>query len=268
MESMGKGLKIFSYLPNPRVWKAEIAAKIADVPLEIIGDKPSEIPNWLWDTDPKKLSEADKKDLKEFERIGKRGFNSSLYKTDRFIELIPFGTVPAAFSLDGKTGIFESNSILRAVARQDTHKHLYGKNHFEASRIDSFLDSGLVFSREHQEYLFGLENMHESLYRRMQSAYEFFLNGVEESLKSTSHIGFNFLTIVDISFFCDFSQFLREGHYEEKLKEKGFNLISENFPEEYTLTYRHLMKLAKIEEFSSTTGTYLDWYKRKLQDPS
>ena len=51
MESMGKGLKIFSYLPNPRVWKAEIAAKIADVPLEIIGDKPSEIPNWLWDTD-------------------------------------------------------------------------------------------------------------------------------------------------------------------------------------------------------------------------
>ena len=102
----------------------------------------------------------------------------------------------------------------------------------------------------------------------MQSAYEFFLNGVEESLKSTSYIGFNFLTIVDISFFCDFSQFLREGHYEEKLKEKGFNLISENFPEEYTLTYRHLMKLAKIEEFSTTTGTYLDWYKRKLQDPS
>ena len=61
MESMGKGLKIFSYLPNPRVWKAEIAAKIADVPLEIIGDKPSEIPNWLWDTDPKSYQKLIKK---------------------------------------------------------------------------------------------------------------------------------------------------------------------------------------------------------------
>ena len=39
--------------------------------------------------------------------------------------------------------------------------------------------------------------------------------------------------VVDISFFCDFSQFLREGQYEEKVKEQGFNLISKSFPEEY-----------------------------------
>ena len=96
---------------------------------------------------------------------------------------------------------------------------MYGKDHFEASRIDSFLDSGLVFSREHQEYLFGLKNMNEALYQRMKSAYEFFLNGIEESLKNTKFIGFAHLTIVDISFFCDFSQFLREGHYVEDLKE-------------------------------------------------
>jgi len=58
---MEKGLKIFSYLPNPRVWKAEIAAKIADIPIEVIGDKPTEILNWLWDNKPKKLTDADKK---------------------------------------------------------------------------------------------------------------------------------------------------------------------------------------------------------------
>ena len=110
---MEKGLKIFSYLPNPRVWKAEIAAKIADIPVEVIGDKPAEIPNWLWDFEPKKLSDSDKEELKQFERTGKRGFSSALYKTDDFIKLIPFGTVPAAFSPDGKIGIFESNSILR-----------------------------------------------------------------------------------------------------------------------------------------------------------
>ena len=263
---MEKGLKIFSYLPNPRVWKAEIAAKIAGIPVEVIGDKPNEIPNWLWDFEPKKISESDKKKFKQFERIGKRGFSSALYKTDDFIRLIPFGTVPAAFSPDGKIGIFESNSILRAIARQDDINNLYGKDSFEASRVDSFLDSGLVFSREHQEYLFGLKDMNEDLYQRMKSAYEFFLNGLEESLKHTKFIGFDNLTIVDISFFCDFSQFLREGHYEDDLNKKGFNLVSMNFVSDYPKTYDHLMKLSEIEEFSSVSGTYLDWYKRKLQD--
>jgi len=263
---MEKGLKIFSYLPNPRVWKAEIAAKIAGIPVEIIGDKPADIPNWLWDIKPKKLTDADKKKLKQFVRIGKRGFSSVLYKTDDFIKLIPFGTVPAAFSPDGKIGIFESNSILRAVARQDDKNNLYGKDIFEASRIDSFLDSGLVFSREHQEYLFGLKDMNEALYKRMTSAYEFFLNGIEESLKNTKFIGFDHITIVDISFFCDFSQFLREGHYADDLKEKGYTLVSENFASDYPKTYDHLLKLSKIEEFSSVIGTYLDWYKRKLED--
>ena len=177
----GKGAKIFSYLPNLRVWKAEIVAKIAGIPVEVIGDKPTEIPNWLWDTQPKNYQMRIKK-LKKFQRIGKRGFSSALYKTDDFIKLIPFGTVPAAFSPDGKIGIFESNSILRAIARQDVSNNLYGKDSFEASRVDSFLDSGLVFSREHQEYLFGLIDMNDALYQRMKSAYEFFLNGIEESL--------------------------------------------------------------------------------------
>lgn len=263
---MKKGLRIFSYLPNPRVWKAEIAAKIAGIKVEVIGDKPAEIPNWLWDNKPKKLTNADKKELKQFERIGKRGFSSALYKTDDFIKLIPFGTVPAAFSPDGKIGIFESNSILRAIARQDDIKNLYGKDVFEASRVDSFLDSGLVFSREHQEYLFGLNDMNEALHQRMKSAYEFFLNGIEESLKNSKFIGFDHLTIVDISFFCDFSQFLREGHYVDDLKEKGFNLVSENFVADYPKTFDHLMNLSEVKEFSSVIGTYLDWYKRKLQD--
>ena len=100
----------------------------------------------------------------------------------------------------------------------------------------------------------------------MKLAYEFFLNGIEESLKNTKYIGFGHLTIVDISFFCDFSQFLREGHYEEDLKEKGFTLVSENFVLDYPKTYDHLMKLSEVEEFSLVIGTYLDWYKRKLQD--
>ena len=84
---MQKGLRVFSYLPNPRVWKAEIAAKILNIPIEILGDKPAEIPNWLWDTSPKKLSDDDKVKYAAFERKGKRGFNSSLYKSDKFLEV-------------------------------------------------------------------------------------------------------------------------------------------------------------------------------------
>ena len=107
--------------------------------------------------------------------------------------------------------------------------------------------------------------MNDSLYKRMKSAYEFFLNGIEQSLKNSEYIGFDYLTIIDISFFCDYSQFLREGHYEEDLKSNGYSLISECFPKEFPKTFDHLMKLSKIEEFSSVIGTYLDWYKKKLK---
>ena len=61
------------------------------------------------------------------------------------LEAQPFGNVPAAFGPDGKIGIFESNSIMRAVARVgETNFPLYGRNAYEASRIDSFLDVNAV----------------------------------------------------------------------------------------------------------------------------
>ena len=57
----------------------------------------------------------------------------------------------------------------------------------------------------------------------------------------------------------------RQGHYVDDLKEKGFNLVSENFVTDYPKTFDHLMNLSETKEFSSVIGTYLDWYKRKLQ---
>ena len=44
-------IRIFSYLPNPRVWKALIAADLCGVKVEVIGDKPANLGNWLWDFD-------------------------------------------------------------------------------------------------------------------------------------------------------------------------------------------------------------------------
>src|SRR5215468_1590231 len=131
-------LRIFSYLPNPRIWKATIAARLCGVELEIRGAKPAELKDWLWDFDARPLSEADRG--KAQARAGRVGFKGgTLLKTDAFLAAHPFATVPAAFSPDGETGIFESNSIMRAVARLGkTGPKLYGSDAYEASRIDSF----------------------------------------------------------------------------------------------------------------------------------
>ena len=176
-------LKIFSYLPNPRVWKAIIAGKICGVEVEVLGDKASKLGLWLWDFHPKRLEKSELNAAHRFRRKARRGFSGDLYKTDSFLETHPFGTLPAAFSMDGTVGIFESNSILRAIARIGKKGNIYGKNHYEAWRIDSFLDANLVFAREAQVYLLNCESLSKEGYKRMAMAYEFYASGIEATLK-------------------------------------------------------------------------------------
>ena len=259
---MGSVLKVFSYLPNPRVWKSVIAANIGGVEIEVVGDKPENLSSWLWDYDARELLEEEKTEDSPHLRKGKRGFGGALYKTEEFLESHPFGTVPAAFSPDGEIGIFESNSILRSIARSSKHTTLYGKSDFEASRIDSYLDANLVFAREAQVYLLEIEHLTKEGYNRMTSAYEFYLSGIESSLSRIKFIASDYLTIADISYVCDFAQFLREGHYQEVINQKGFDLISTNLAKDYPLALKHLLDLSELEEFSKVMGTYLNWYKR------
>src|SRR5215468_5926528 len=150
-------LRIFSYLPNPRIWKATIAARLCGVEIEVRGAPPSELQSWLWDFDARPLSAADESEPAG-EQIGRTGFKGvKLRKTHAFLEAHPFGTVPAAFSPDGTVGIFESNSIMRTVARLgEDRRRLYGRDAYEASRIDAFLDVSLVFARDAQHYLLAL----------------------------------------------------------------------------------------------------------------
>ena len=254
-------IRIFSYLPNPRVWKSIIAAKIGGIEIEVIGDKPKNMENWLWDFDARPINDQDKSDLKSFEIKSKRGFKGTLYKTDDFIEQHPFGTVPAGFVGEERLGVFESNSILRAVARACKDKSLYGGDDANfKSRIDSFLDANLVFSREFQVYLLELEDISVYTHKRTKAAYEFYLDGLEKSLSLSNYVAGNKLTIADISFVCEFAQFLREGHYLDQLKSKNLSLISENFQNDYPLTFEHFKSLSNKKEFKDVMGTYLDWY--------
>ena len=258
---MSSKIRIFSYLPNPRVWKSLITAKFGNVDVEVIGDKPKNLADWLWDYDAKVMSQ-DEKSASPHVRKGKRGFSGDLYKTDEFLEAHPFGTVPAAFVGDDKVGVFESNSIMRSVARLGNSDSLYGKNDPSlSSRIDSFLDANLVFSREHQVYILSIESLSKYTYDRMKLAYEFYLDGIESALSKSEYISGDDLTLADISFVCDFSQFLREGKYQEILKNQGFHIISLDIKDTYPKSINHLLYLSEQEEFSSVMGSYLDWYK-------
>ena len=246
---MSSGIKIFSYLPNPRVWKSLIAANLCGAEVEVVGDEPKNLPNWLWDYDARELTEDDRANSALI-RKGRRGFTNDLYKTDEFLLAHPFGTVPAAFDTETRVGIFESNSIMRAVARLGKPNNLYGgDNDVLASRIDSFLDASLVFSREHQVYILGVQKMNKVLHNRMKSSYEFFLDGIERALEIDTFIVGNQISLADISFFSDTGYFLKEANYRDILKKQGFNLISSDFKEKYPLIVNHLNRLAKEDEF-------------------
>ena len=100
-------MKIFSYLPNPRVWKALIAAEFSGAEIEVVGDKPKHLGKWLWDFNAEELPDDARHDDSPHARKGRRGFSGTLFKTDDFLKAHPFGTVPAAFSPNGAIGIFE-----------------------------------------------------------------------------------------------------------------------------------------------------------------
>ena len=255
---MTEDIRIFSYLPNPRVWKSLITAKLINAKVKVIGDKPKNLPEWLWDFDAKKLEDINSKDVIQYKRSSKRGFKVDLYKTDEFLSRHPFGTVPAGFNSDGSVGIFESNSIMRAVARSKSNHNLYGGNDIlRQSRIDSFLDANLVFAREFQVYVLEINELNEYLYKRMNSAYLFYLNGIEKSLSTNEFIVGNELSIADVSFVCDLAQFLRERDNKELINKQGFEVISLNFEADFPNSNNHLKNLYARKEFKEITGDYL-----------
>ena len=258
-------LRVFSYLPNPRVWKALIAAELCGVEVEVTGDEGGNLGAWLWDYDARPLEADERASDSPHARVGRRGFSGTLYKTDAFLAAHPFGTVPAAFSPGGSVGIFESNSILRAVARMGAAtRSLYGGDDYEASRIDSFLDANLVFAREAQVYLLSMREPDAVVHERMAAAHEFYLAGVESALGRSDYLAGSDLSIADISFVCDFAQFLREGHYEKELRKAGLELVSHRGGDDYPNAYSHMLRLSETAAFAKHMGTYLNWYRRKM----
>ena len=261
-------LRIFSYLPNPRVWKATIAARLCGVEVEVRGASAAELSHWLWDFDACPISEVPSDVLAGAASTGRIGFaQSRLYKTAAFFEAHPFGTVPAAFSPDGRTGIFESNSIMRAVARLGQERFpLYGRGAYESSRIDSFLDASLVFARDGQIYLLALRDggISRDLYGRVQDSFHSYLSGIEQALTPDRSVlvGDN-ITLADICFVAELCLFHNERARRSKLAASGFSLLlGDDFATQYPRSMSHFRKLILHPAFLPDVGGYLEKIER------
>ena len=224
-------IRVFCYGNSPRVFKSIIAGKYCGTEVEYVGaQKTTGLKDWLWDYNAHPLSDNDKAKFLQFKRAAKGvGFSDALYKTDDFMQLHPFGTVPAAFANGGTIGITESNSIMRAVARAGSFQHkLYGSNPHEASRIDGFLDQSLVFSVSTQKYFLSSLSSPNSLdykaYALAKKALNSYLTALEHSISSYQPRKFILgeqLSLVDICFACEICMFAAEKRLATSLDKAG-----------------------------------------------
>lgn len=266
-------VRIFSYLPNPRVWKATIAGRLCGVAVEVRGTKTDKIKEWLWDFDARPLSEVDPDALKGFARVSRRGFaDSVLYKTDAFLLAHPYGTVPAAFSADGQHGVFESNSIMRLVARLGTDRFpLFGTGPFEASRVDSFLDAGLGFGHDVQRYLLSLFSgkLESHVQASAQQAANNYLSGIENALGNgrTAIVG-DGITLADICFACEVALLTTEQRFADLVRSSAHEpVLNTTLWASFPRSLAHFQRLAAHPAFATDLSQYADRYDSMLVGP-
>jgi glutathione S-transferase len=263
-------LRIFSYLPNPRIWKATIAARLCGVEVEVRGTSPKELASWLWDFDARPLSDNELAEPSDIQ-VGKVGFSGTrLHKTSAFLDAHPFGAVPAAFSPDGKIGIFESNSIMRAVARLGASEFpLYGGDAYEASRIDSFLDASLVFARDAQLYLLSLLNgtVSPEIHARAREGFAGYADGINQALTPNREclVG-DTITIADICFVAELCLFFNEKKSIGELEKKGLApILHAKVDTEFPRAFAHFARLRTHPAFAPDMQPYLKKIEAAVQ---
>ena len=250
-------LRIVSYLPNPRLYKATIAARYSGATIQVVGAPPPEMPGWLWDYDARPIDDAEHGTpaLERFARTTRRGFQGTLYKTDRFLEANPFGDVPAAFGAEGSVGLFESNSIMRAAARLGPNAaSICGETPLEQSRIDAFLDRTLLFARDIQPYVLS-GGRDTAVHATMQETFEGFLEGIERALAGHPFIAGETLSLADIAFVCELALLSNEGRFVAELEKNGLAPLTPRLPD-FPNARGHLERLAAETPIAEDLGRY------------
>jgi len=252
-------LRIFSYIPNPRLAKAKIAGRLSGADIQVKGDSPRNLVHWLWDFDARELSECSEADLEGTARKGTVGFSGrTLFKTDDFLQAHPFGNVPAAFSGDGSVGIFESNAIMRAAARCGPHGNsLLGTGPLIQSRIDSFVDRSLVFSCTLQRYLLGGKRLTPDLYGEMKTALHSYASGLSRALEDSLFLVNGRLTLADIAVVCELCQLTYESYLTERLEDLKLAPLVPSLAESPAIG-SYMERLSRNPVFREEIGELLD----------
>jgi glutathione S-transferase len=175
--------------------------------------------------------------------------------------------VPVAFSPDGKVGIFESNSIMRAVARLGDNKlGLYGKDPYEASRIDSFLDASLVFARDSQIYLLALGSgsLSEEIYHRARDSFAVYMAGINAVLSAgQGFIVGDRLTLADVCFVAELGLFHNEKGRLRELKKRGLEpILSVQVDFQFPNAMAPFSRLSKHPGFVPDVAPYMEKIER------
>jgi elongation factor 1-gamma len=174
--------------------------------------------------------------------------------------------VPAAFSPDGRVGIFESNSIMRAVARLGADRlQLYGSDPYEASRIDSFLDASLVFARDSQIYLLGLRDPEfpADIHARAAEAFAIYAAGIEQALASAlardrAFLVGDVLSLADICFAAELCLFFNERLHQATLRKRGLApILGDGWSAKFPGTAAHFDRLVDHPAFAADMRPYL-----------
>ena len=249
-------IRIISYLPNPRVYKATIVARHSGAVIDVIGDKPTEMAEWLWDYEAFKMSDAEKEGHAGARRTAKTGFSGAVYKTDAFLSANPFGDIPAAFADGGRMGIFESNSIMRLAALTGPNAPaLYGDSAAERARIDGFLDKTLLFADAIQKYILSSETLASEMHRQMAAAFQNYCAALELALGHHTSVSGDALSLSDVVLVCELALMSNESHMADKLAAVRLPAI---LPElkNYPALYAHITDLLARAEFAEDLSAY------------
>jgi glutathione S-transferase len=128
-----------------------------------------------------------------------------------------------------RSEIFESNSIMRAVAQLgEATSPLYGRDAWEASRIDSFLDVSLIFALDSQIYLLALSDgtVNATIHARAKQAFAIYASGIEQALspQRKTLVGDD-VSLADICFAAELALFMNEYGRAAQLNEQDLERI-------------------------------------------
>lgn len=137
----------------------------------------------------------------------------------------PTGSVPTLETPDGP--LYETNAILRYIAKKSTGNKLYGESAFQEAQISQWLDWTLIELEPHAvayslPYL-GLFPYNEEIHKRAEKNLEDMIKILEGVLKDKERIVGNKVTIGDIRI-ASALNFYFEWLWDEKYREKIPNL--------------------------------------------